>query len=152
MLQGGTCIRNRKMVPWLRNCWMALMEAFEESEEGPQLTLCSLLMILEADSAPRLASSSQIHQFQWFSFSESRISPAWLVVFNEKRNTSSLLRKSTFYYQILVVFILVNLILCCPFLLLPSIFPSIRVFSKESALCIRQPKYWSFSFSVSPSN
>ena len=44
-----------------------------------------------------------------------------------------------------------HLILCCPFLLLPSIFPSIRVFSKESVLCIRWPKYWSLSF-ISPSN
>ena len=44
------------------------------------------------------------------------------------------------------------LILCCPLLLLPSIFPSIRVFSNESVLCIRWPKYWSFSFSISPSN
>ena len=43
-------------------------------------------------------------------------------------------------------------ILCCPLLLLPSIFHSIRVFSSESALCIRWPKYWSFSFSISPSN
>ena len=43
-------------------------------------------------------------------------------------------------------------ILCRPFLLLPSIFPSIRVFSNESALHIRWPKYWSFSFSISPSN
>ena len=45
-----------------------------------------------------------------------------------------------------------HLILCCPFLLLPSIFPSIRVFSNESILRIRWPKYWSFSFNVSPSN
>ena len=45
-----------------------------------------------------------------------------------------------------------HLILCCPLLLLPSIFPSIRVFSKESALCIRWPKYWSFSFNISASN
>ena len=45
-----------------------------------------------------------------------------------------------------------HLIFCCPLLLLPSIFPSIRVFSKESALRIRWPKYWSFSFSISPSN
>ena len=44
-----------------------------------------------------------------------------------------------------------HLVLCCP-LLLPSTFPSIRVFSNESALCIRWPKYWSFSFSISPSN
>ena len=45
-----------------------------------------------------------------------------------------------------------HLILCCPLLLLPSISPSIRVFSSELALCIRWPRYWSFSFSVSPSN
>ena len=44
-----------------------------------------------------------------------------------------------------------HLILCCP-LLLPSIFPSIRVFSNESVLRIRWPKYWSFSFNISPSN
>ena len=45
-----------------------------------------------------------------------------------------------------------HLILCHPLLLLPSIFPNIRVFSNESALCIRWPKYWSFSFNISPSN
>ena len=45
-----------------------------------------------------------------------------------------------------------HLILCHLLLLLPSVFPSIRVFSNESALCIRWPKYWSFSFSISPSN
>ena len=45
-----------------------------------------------------------------------------------------------------------HLILCCPLLLLPSIFPSIRVFSNESVLHIRWPKHWSFSFSISPSS
>ena len=44
------------------------------------------------------------------------------------------------------------LILCRPLLLLPSVLPSIRVFSNESALCIKLPKYWSFSFTISPSN
>ena len=44
------------------------------------------------------------------------------------------------------------LILCCAFLLPPSIFPSIRVFSNESVLCIRWPKYWSFSYNISSSN
>ena len=44
------------------------------------------------------------------------------------------------------------LILCRPLLLLPSIFPSIRVFSSESALCVRWPRYWSFSFNISPSS
>ena len=45
-----------------------------------------------------------------------------------------------------------HLILCCPLLLLPSIFPSIRVYSNESVLRIRWPKYWNFSFSINPSN
>ena len=45
-----------------------------------------------------------------------------------------------------------HLILCRPLLLLPSVLPSIRVFSNESALCMRWPKYWSFSFNISPSN
>ena len=45
-----------------------------------------------------------------------------------------------------------HLILCRPLLLLPSIFPSVRVFSNESVLCIMWPKYWSFSFNISPSN
>ena len=45
-----------------------------------------------------------------------------------------------------------HLILCHPLLLLPSVFPSIRVFSNELAVCIRWPKYWNFSFSISPSN
>ena len=45
-----------------------------------------------------------------------------------------------------------HLILCHPLLLLPSVFPRIRIFSNESVLCIRWPKYWSFSFSISPSN
>ena len=45
-----------------------------------------------------------------------------------------------------------HLILCCPLLLQPSILPSIKVFSSELVLCIRWPKYWSFSFSISPSS
>ena len=45
-----------------------------------------------------------------------------------------------------------HIILCCPLLLPPSVFPSIRVFSNESILCIRWPKYWSLSFNISPSN
>ena len=45
-----------------------------------------------------------------------------------------------------------HLILCCPLLFPRSIFPSIRIFSNESVLCIRWPKYWSFSFNISPSN
>ena len=60
-----------------------------------------------------------------------------------------LLRK---FMSIKLMMLANHLILCCPLLLLPSIFPSIRVFSKKSVLHIRLPKYWSFSFSISPSN
>ena len=45
-----------------------------------------------------------------------------------------------------------NILFCCPLFLQPSVFPSIRFFSNESVICIRWPKYWSFSFSISPSN
>ena len=51
-----------------------------------------------------------------------------------------------------LVMLSIHLIFCCPLLLLPSIFPSNRVFSSESVLCIRWPKYWSFSFNINPSN
>ena len=54
--------------------------------------------------------------------------------------------------SIMLVMPSTHLSLCFPLLLLPSIFPSIRVFTNESALCIRWPKYWSFSFNISPSN
>ena len=66
---------------------------------------------------------------------------------------SSTISQSLLKFMFIGSVVLSNyLILCCPFLLLPSIFPSIRVFSNESALCIRWPKYWSFSFSIRPSN
>ena len=63
-------------------------------------------------------------------------------------NSGSLLKLMSFKLVILSN----HLILCHPLLLLPSIFPSIRVFSKELVLCIRWPKYWSFSFSIRPSS
>ena len=63
-------------------------------------------------------------------------------------NSQSLLR----LMSIMLVMPSNHLILCCPLLLLPSVFPSIRVSSSKSVLHIRRPKYWNFSFSISPSN
>ena len=61
-------------------------------------------------------------------------------------------RSSSKLTSIELVMLSNHLILCHPLLLLPSVFPSIRVFSNKPALCIRWPKYWSFSFNISPSN
>ena len=61
----------------------------------------------------------------------------------------------TVHHQLMSIALMIpsnHLILCHPLLLLPSIYPSIRVFSNESVLCIRWPKYWSFSFNISPSS
>ena len=69
------------------------------------------------------------------------------VAFESYADTQTLFK----FLSIASVMLSNHLILCCPLLLLPSVFPSIRVFSKESAFCIRLPKYWSFSFSVSTS-
>ena len=60
--------------------------------------------------------------------------------------------QSLFKFMYIESMIPYNHLILCHSLLLPSIFPSIRVFSKESVLCIRWPKYWSFSFSIIPSN
>ena len=66
---------------------------------------------------------------------------------------SSTLCRSLLKFMSTELYMLSNhLILCCPLLLSPSIFPSIRVFSNESALRMRWPKYWSFSFNISASN
>ena len=62
------------------------------------------------------------------------------------------LRSLLKFMSIELVMLSKHLILCCLLLLLPSIFPSIRVFSNESTLCIKCPKYWSFSFNSSPFN
>ena len=66
--------------------------------------------------------------------------------------SSSISRSLLKFTSIESVMLFNHLILCCPLLLLLSIFPSIRVFSSELILCIRWPKYWSFSFNISPSN
>ena len=95
--------------------------------------------------------------FMFNTSSVQSLSPVWLFVTPwiaahqaslSITNSQSLLK----FTSIQLVMPSSHLSLCGPLLLLPSIFPSIRVFSKESVLCIRWQKYWSFSFSISPSN
>ena len=95
--------------------------------------------------------SSFLLTFQSVQFSHSVMSDSWTAVcraclsITTSRNLLKLM-------SIELVMPFNYLILCCPLLLLPSVFPSIRVFSSEPVLRIRWPKYWNFSFSISPSN
>ena len=84
--------------------------------------------------------------FPWYTFPSFYIEPAYFILIEV---SSWSLHKLMSNESVMPSN---HLILCRPLLLLPSIFPSIRVFSNESALCIRWLKYWSFSFNISPSN
>ena len=108
--------------------------------------LCTLHAFLEAHpaslsmvSSVQLLSDVQLFATPWAAAYQTSLSVT---------NSQSLLK----LLSIKLVMPSNHLILCCPLLFLPSIFPSIRIFSNESVLPIRCPKYWSFSFSISPSN
>ena len=95
--------------------------------------------------------------FQFFSsvqFSRSVMSDSLQHLVTARRDPLSITnsRSSLKLMSVKLVLPSSHLILCRPLLLLPSIFPSIRAFSNKSVLCIRWPQYWSFSFSISPSN
>ena len=97
--------------------------------------------------------------FNWiFQFSSVQsLSCVWLFVtpWTAARQASLSITNSRSLLKLMSIELVMpsnHLILCHPFLLLPSIFPSIRVFSNESALLIRWPKYWTYSFNISPSN
>ena len=88
-------------------------------------------------------------------FSHSVVSDSLQAPWTVARQASLSITNSQSLFKLMSVELVVpsmHPILCHPLLLLPSIFPSIRVFSMESVICIRWPKFWSFSFSLSPSN
>ena len=87
--------------------------------------------------------------------SVTQLCPALGDIMNCRHQASLSISNSQFLIKMMSIELVMpsnHLILCRPLLLLPSIFPSIRVFSNESVLHIRWPQYWSFSFSISPSN
>ena len=99
-------------------------------------------------------SSSELGAFQ---FSSVQLSCVWLFVtpWTAARQASLCINNSQSSPKLMSIDSVMpsnHLIFCHPLLLLPSIFPSIRVFSDESVFCIRRPKYWSFSLNISPSN
>ena len=97
-----------------------------------------------------------IHLFMYYHFSSvTQLCPTFVTPWTAACQATLSITSSQSSPKLMSVELVVpsnHLILCCPLLLLPSIFPSIRVFSNESALCIKWPKYWSFSFNISPSN
>ena len=100
--------------------------------------------------------SSSVHKISTsaqFSSVQS-LSHAWLFVtpWTAARQASLSITNSQVHPNPCLLSLWCHLILCCPLLLLPSVFPSIRVFSNESALRIRWSKYWSFTFNISPTN
>jgi len=97
-----------------------------------------------------LISSVQFSSFQLLSYVQLFATP-WTAAHQASLSITNS-RSSLKLMSIELVMPSNHLILCHPLLLLPSVFPSIRAFSNESVLCIRWPKYWSFSFSISPSN
>ena len=119
------------MINWFSNYW--IFGYFSSS------TITKNTMINTISQSVQSLSSVQLFTTPW-----TAARPASLSVTNS--------RSSPKLRSIESVMSSNHLILCRPLLLSPSIFPSIRLFSNESALCIRWPKYWSFSFNISPSN
>ena len=115
-------------------------------------TVCSVCLYLYSCPTNRFISTIFLHSMLLSRFSHVRLfETPWTAACQASLSftiSCSLLK----LMSIELVMSSSHLILCPPLLLLPSIFPSIRVFSNEWALCIRWPKYWSFSFSISPSN
>ena len=117
---------------WYRCCLCKRLYLLQGAQVCPHLFFFSVQFSLVAQSCPTFATPRiTAHQ-------------ASLSITNSRSSLKLMSIKS--------VMPSIHLVLCCPLILLPPILPSIRVFSNKSTLCMRWPKYWSFSFSISPSN
>ena len=136
-----------------QECWSGLPFPTSDDLPDPGIKLASLCLLLwqveslptEPPGKPKDMCSVQLLSHVWL------FTTLWTAEYQGSlsiTNSWSLLK----LMSIKSVMPSNHLILSCPLLLLPSIFPSIRVFSKESVLSIRWPNYWSFNFSISPSN
>ena len=131
----GFCLNN--LLVYLRICKMKYnwKWRFYNNQKGPSFLVLLLIFVSQFSSV------AQLHLFAtpWTAARQATLS-----INNSWSSLKHMSIKSVMPSN--------HLILCRPFVPLPSIFPSIRVFSNESALCIRWPKDWNFSFSISPSN
>ena len=143
---------NHKLVFCESLCVLKQVLLYHFSLDSPSLSLSSLSVILS--QSLHVAANSIISFFLIVVQSLSRVQlfvTPWTVACQVSLSftiSRSLLK----LMSIELVMPCNHLIFCCPLLLLPSVFPSIRVFSSKLALCIRWPKYWSFSFIISPFN
>ena len=126
-------------MPWNKNNCLTIMPVFSCFILVPWLLLLNLFTLENTRSCFFYFSHVLLFATPWTVARQASLSIT---------NSWSLLRLTS----IMPMMSSNHLILCCPRLLLPSVFPSIRVFSKESGLQMRWPKDWSFSFSISPSN
>ena len=131
----SACERDSQIIWIYRNFWDALIIA----TRGAQILLQVQMVLIHWFSSVQLLSRVWLFETPWTAARQASLSIT---------NSRSLLK----LMSIELVMPFNHLILCHPVFLPPSIFPSISVFSNESVFCIRQPKYWSCSFSVSPSN
>ena len=118
--------------------WVAI--PFSQDSSSPEIN----------PGSPALQADSSLSEPSWWWCSVTKSCPTFCLPVNYSMPDFSVLHSFPEFAQTHVMMPSSHLILCHPLLLLPSVFASIRVFSKESALCIRQSKYWSFS--ISPSN
>ena len=133
--------------PWTVACQAPLSTGFPREEYGIGLPFPSPGDLPDPRVTPVSSTFSSVQSLSHFRFFVTPWTAACLA--------SLSITSSQSFLQLMSIELVVPsnyLILCHPLLLLPSIFPSIRVFSNESILCIRWPKYWRFSFSISPSN
>ena len=134
------------LFPYLPNSYLSLRPQIQ----APHLSEKFTYYILSKNHLRQLFSVCNCRLLQFSSVAQLFVTP-WTAACQASlsiTNSQSLLKLMT----IESVMPSNHLIFCHPLLLLPSMFPSIRVFSSGSALCIRRPKYWGFSFSTSPSN
>ena len=117
---------------------------WDTSESGCDLITGTEIFLRYLHSYVSFSSVQSLSHFWLFATPGTAAHQASLSITNSQSSLKLMSIESMMPYS--------HLILCCPLLLLPSIFPSIRVFSNESALRVRWPKYWSFSFNISPTN
>ena len=141
----------RSIIAHRCHSWRSLLHQKEHSENRS----CSLSNLIKLQKSTVILQDPEISSVQFSSVQSLSCVQLFVTPWTAARRASLSITSSRSLLKLMSIESVMpsnHLILCCPLLFPPSIFPSIRVFSNESALYIRWPKYWNFSFSISPSN